>query len=126
MGSKYWKQLEPLIVRDLLDFSMFYKHPHVQKSNSSEHTLNFEFKNKIIAFFEFYQINKMDFFELKRFFEFYIPEWMDDEFLWTVVQRVFQVRCTSFKTLQQYQFLNRDESSHYLKSNVPQSMGKFI
>lgn len=123
--NQYWKKLEPLISRDLIDFSLFHKHPNVQKGNSSEHTLNLEFKNKIVAFFEFYQINKMNYFELKRFFEFYIPEWMDDEFLWNVVHRVFQVKCVSFKSLQTYKFPFKSDSSHFSKSGL-RSMGIFI
>lgn len=99
IGSGPWMRLEPLILRDFLDNSSFYKHPNVQKGNSSEHALILDFKSKMLEFFEFYGINKMDFLEMKRFFEMYIGAWANKDFFWGVASKVFRVKCTSFRKL---------------------------
>lgn len=99
IGRGPWMQLEPLILRDFMDNSCFYKHPNVQKGNSSEHALILDFKNKLLEFFEFYGINKLDFLEMKRFFEMYIGAWVSKDFFWNVTTKVFSVKCTSFRKL---------------------------
>lgn len=100
IGTGPWVQLEPLILRDFLDNTYFFKHPNVQKGNSSEHALILDFKNKMLEFFEFYGINKLDFLEMKRFFEMYIGAWADKDFFWQVTTKVFNVKCTSFRKLE--------------------------
>jgi len=99
IGTGPWLRLEPLILRDFMDNSSFYKHPNVQKGNSSEHALILDFKSKMLEFFEFYGINKLDFLEMKRFFEMYIGAWSNDDFFWNVSTKVFHVKCTSFRKL---------------------------
>lgn len=89
-------------MRDFLDNTFFYKHPNVQKGNSSEHALIHDFKAKLLEFFEFYGINKLDFLEMKRFFEMYIGAWSDNDFFWNVTSKVFNVKCTSFNTLSKF------------------------
>ena len=101
IGTGHWLRLEPLILRDFLDNSSFYKHPNVQKGNSSEHALILDFKSKMLEFLEFYGINKLDFLEMKRFFEMYIGAWADKDFFWSVTTKVFKVKCTSFRKLDQ-------------------------
>jgi hypothetical protein len=103
IGTGAWLRLEPLILRDFLDNSSFYKHPNVQKGNSSEHALILDFKAKLLEFFEFYGINKLDFLEMKRFFEMYIGAWSSKDFFWGVASKVFHVKCTSFRKLNDLQ-----------------------
>lgn len=107
IGTGPWLRLEPLILRDFLDNSSFYKHPNVQKGNSSEHALILDFKSKMLEFFEFYGINKMDFLEMKRFFEMYIGAWANNDFFWSVASRVFRVKCTSFRKLSELKGVTR-------------------
>lgn len=110
IGFGPWLELEPLILRDFLDNSHFSQHPDVQKGNSSEHALILDFKNKALAFFEFYKINKMDFLEMRRFFGMYLGNWTDNNHFWIVAHRVFQVKCTSFKVLNQLEAPGMAES----------------
>lgn len=107
IGTGPWLRLEPLILRDFLDNSSFYKHPNVQKGNSSEHALILDFKSKMLEFFEFYGINKLDFLEMKRFFEMYIGAWANNDFFWSVASRVFRVKCTSFRKLSELKGVTR-------------------
>jgi hypothetical protein len=121
MGTGFWLRLEPLILRDFMDNTFFYKHPNVQKANSSEHALIHDFKSKLLEFMEFYGINKMDFLELKRFFEMYIGAWADEDFFWNVTTRVFNVKCTSFRKLSKMRSITQGYNPDMSKVSIGKS-----
>lgn len=69
-----------------------------------------------MEFMEFYGINKLDFLELKRFFEMYIGAWSNNDFFWNVTTRVFNVKCTSFHKLSQMKALTSGYKGDQSKS----------
>lgn len=110
MGEYPWPQIEALLLSDLLEYSFFDRHPDVQRGNSSEHALILDFKRQVLAYFDFYSLNKMDAFQLKRFFEFYLGAWSNNDRFWMVLQRVWDIKCVSYQKLQEAREVGLKES----------------